>query len=498
MRPRDLSAVRGRSWFPGRTARAGGLMGSVLLLTACATGQPPRPAIVTLPVTFEVAPTDVPATRLAQWWTLFEDAQLTALTERALAQGFSVREALVRLEEAHALRSVALAKFGLQGSLQANAEYRDTRTLDETNSIASGFGASGGAGINKTASASLPVSWEIDLFGRRGATQRGAQADIDQARFEVEAARAAIAAEVARALFLARGLNAQGDEARETVRIQHELARVVGERAKRGLAATSEVDRVAGDVAQAEAQVTDLDAALIASRRALLAVIGMGSDSLSTLTVEPSLGTVPAIPAAIPGDLLERRPDIQVAAARVRGAASNVRLAELDFFPKLTLNPGAGVSFQRGVIDTSTGFWSLGLGLAVPILDRPRLQALLDAEGTRAEHVVLAYERTVQTAFSEADQYLVRLQADRRRVDILEAGEHRSRTAYNAAHKRYELGFAGLQELLDSERAWRATRASLTAAKIEALQRSVQVFQALGGGWNAAKVTTAQDLKGTQ
>src|SRR4029077_16989180 len=115
-------------------------------------------------------------------------------------------------------------------------------------------------------SLTFPISWELDFFGRHDATRRGVEADIATARFDVEAARAAIAAEVARSLFQARGLSVQRDEARETMRIQRELFRVVVERAARGLAASSEADRVAGDVAQAEAQVADLEAAVTASR----------------------------------------------------------------------------------------------------------------------------------------------------------------------------------------------------------------------------------------
>jgi NodT family efflux transporter outer membrane factor (OMF) lipoprotein len=358
--------------------------------------------------------------------------------------------------------------------------------------LPSDAGVASSSGVTKTASLTLPVSWELDLFGRRSTTGRVADADVAAAGFDVEAARAAIAAEVARSLFQTRGLLVQRDEARETVRIQRELLRVVVERAARGISASSEADRIAGDVAQAEAQAVDLDAAQTASRRALLAVIGGGTDPLATLNVSPALGVVPAVPAAMPSDLLARRPDVRLAAAHIQKSASSVRLAELDFFPRLTLNPGAGLSMQRGAFDTTTGFWSIAAGLVVPILDRRRLHAQLRAESARAEQAVLAYERAVQTAFSEADQALVRLAADRRRVDLLVAGESRARKAYDAALKRYQLGFADLTELLDAERAWRATRVALTIARIDALQRSVQVFQALGGGWDGA--TPAADL----
>ena len=463
------------------------------LLVGCATGLPPRTPDVALPTSYDTLPPGSSQASVDHWWTLYDDPQLTQFTQAALAQGFTVRAALARLEETRALRSIALARFDPQGNLQASADYRYTRNLEDAPSFGAttagamppaGVGASlAGFGATKSAGVSLPVSWEIDFFGRRDAAGAAAQADVIAARFDVEAARAAIAAEVARSLFQARGFKVQRDESTETVRIQRELQAVVAERARRGLAPSSELDRVATDVAQAEAQAEALDAALLALRRALLVVLGTGTQPLATLDVEARLGAVPAVPAALPGELLARRPDVRTAFARVQRAAGSVRLAELDFFPRLTLNPGIGITAQRSSFDTTTSFWSLGLGLVVPILDRPRLQAQLDAEGARAEQAVLNYERTVQTAFSETDQALLRLQSDRRRVDTLVAGERRGRSGYDAARKRYELGFANLTELLDAERAWRATRSALTNARLDALQRSVQVFQALGGGW---------------
>ena len=465
------------------------LLLATLFVGGCATGHLPRNAEIPMPAAFDSASKGATVDSLDHWWTLYNDFQLTALTTRALSQGFSVREALARLEESRALRSVAVARFGLQGNFQGNSEYRNTKILQNSNDTPLGVGSLSNAGVTESASISLPVSWELDFFGREGETRRGAEADIAVARFDVEAARAAIAAEVARSLFLARGLYVQRDEALETLRIQHELLKVLGERVKRGLSPASEADRVAGDVAQAEAQTTDLGAALAASRRALLAVIGDGTDPLASMDVTPTLAIVPTVPSALPSDLLARRPDVRMAVARIQRAASDVRLAELDFSPRLTLNPGVGLSAQRGTFATTASFWSIAAGLTVPILDHRRLRAQLQAKSLKGEQAVLAYERIVKTAFSEADQSLMRLKADRQRVILLVMGEMRSRKAYDAALKRYELGFADLQELLDAERAWRATRSALTTARLDSLQRSVQVFQSLGGGWNAMPVS---------
>lgn len=462
----------------GMPFRAGITIASALALAACATGAPPRPAVVDLPPAFDVTVSELSSEHLDQWWILYNDPQLTALEQRALSQGFSIREAIARLEEARALRGAALSQFGPQGNLQGSAERRQTEVI-------AGNDQAAGAGSSTTASVTLPVSWELDLFGRRGATRDRANAEIDAAQFDVEAARNAITAEVGRSLFLARGLAAQLQDARQTERIQGELVRVLSVRAERGLAPSTEADRVAGDLAQARAQVADLTAAYHSAVRALLAVVGDATDPLDSVAVGDRLYNPPPVPEIIPGELLQRRPDIRGAEAQVRRSAASVRLAELDFFPRITLNPSAGLSFSGGDLGATSAFWSLGAGLTAPILDRRRLMAQLGAEGARAEQAVLAYERTVQTAFSEADQALIRLAGDRRRVELLDDGVERARRAFEAAEKRYELGFADLQQLLDAERAYRATRSSLTSARIDALQRSVQVFQTLGGGWDA-------------
>jgi outer membrane protein TolC len=133
-------------------------------------------------------------------------------------------------------------------------------------------------------------------------------------------------------------------------------------------------------------------------------------------------------------------------------------------------------------------FGAIGGNILLPLFDRARLKAELRGASARAEQAVLGYERVVQTAYSEVDQALVRLAADRQRVTILEAGLARAQRAYDAALKRYDRGLSDLQELLDAERTFRSARTALTAARVDALQRSVQAFQALGGGWIAPQM----------
>ena len=489
------------SFHPSPSARARCRIGAIaagLLAASCVSGcvhgvVPERPDLSMPPAYDTAAQQALAPAELDRWWLLYADAQLTALVDRAQARAFDTREALARLEEAQAVRASALARFNPQGSLQGSAELRETEDLENNDdeTLVPVGGSVIGTDRTRTASLSFPVSWELDLFGRRAAARRAADADLAAARFEYEAARAALVADVARSLFQARGLAVQLDDARANARIQRELGDLLDRRVERGLAASSEADRIGADLAQADAQAINLDSELKATRRALLVLLGDGLEPLSTLDVAPEIATLPAIPASLPGDLLTRRPDVRQADARLRAAAGNVQLAEREFFPKLTLEPSVGLQAQRGVFDSTTQFWSIGLGLSVPMLDRPRLSALLDAESARGQQALVAYERSVQTAYSESDQALLRLDADRRRVGVLVDGEARGRRAYDAALKRFQLGFADLQEVLDAERAWRSARTALTGARIDALLRSVQTFQALGGGWPAS--TTPAD-----
>lgn len=470
-----------------------------LLLAGCATGNP-RPAQVELPPAFEARGEITPVVAIDRWWTLYDDPQLTALVDEALERGFSVREALARLDEARGVRRAIGSQFGPQGDVEGSVSTRRTYNLDGGSDVTAipGTGTDSGSGVGNDAGAfgfsppgranslslSLPVRWELDLWGRIAATRRYVDADLAAAGLAFQGARTTLAADVAEQLFQARGLNVQLDDARETLRIRTELRRVLDIRAQRGLAPRSDVDRVETDIAIARAEAERLEAESLAARRALLALLGRAGDRLDTVAVTATLGEAPPVPAGLPADLLVRRPDVAEARVRLDAALGRLRTAELAQFPTITLTPSAGVDVQRGVFDAATSFWSIGAGLVVPLLDRRRLRAELDQANARTEQAVLTFERTVQAAYAESDQLIARLSGDRRRVAALTHGEARGRAAYNAAVRQYGLGLVDLTTLLDVESRWRSARQAAAAARLDALSRSVQLFKALGGGWS--------------
>lgn len=457
-------------------------------LAACADASVRAPE-VRLPQAFESkAEPALAATVLDRWWTQFEgDAQLQTLIEQALANAPDARAALARVEEARAIRSQRFAALLPQGNITGAATQQHT----EQQISGGGFGGFTQPGEVTTFSARFDPTWEIDLFGRSRTGRRVANDDLAAARFNAEATRMVLAADVARALIQARTLAVQLQDANETLRIAKELARVSGIRAERGLGTRADAARVQSDYQSAEAEVLRLDAALRNSRRSLLVLLGRGTDPLDTLQVEAALGAAPNVPLTAPAELLGRRPDVREAEARLRVAVGTARLSGLALLPTFTLQPSAAISRSSGAIEATNTVWSLGVGALLPLLDRPRLMAAVRADRARGEQAVIAFEKAVQTAYGDAENAMSVLESDRARVQRLTDGEAQARFAFDAAQKGFQAGLTDLTALLDAERNWRVTRTVLNNARSQSLLDAVAAFQSLGGGWSPTALQTA-------
>jgi NodT family efflux transporter outer membrane factor (OMF) lipoprotein len=482
--------TRPRPLRSGAALAALGLGG--LALTACVSTPRPTPD-TRLPAAYEApAGTTLPQASLDRWWTSFNDPQLTALVEAALEKAPDARSAQAVLDEARAVRRGQVRQLYIPSTpLTGSGSKTHTKILDSSG--AAGFTQ---GGDSESYAANFDVSWELDLIGRRRAARQVVDNDLAAARFGFEGARAALAANVAQSYFEARGLAVQLDDARETVRINGGLRDSAVKKGEAGLVATSEGDRAEADMAQAQAQVADLEAQLAVARRSLLILVGRGIDPLASLPVDAVLDAPPPVPATVPGELLARRPDVREAQAKLASAAGNLKINELALFPTFNLTPGVGLSKSvspsfpfagggtGGKTSTSSSAWTLGANLSIPVLNIPSLLADIDAQNARTRQAAIAYEKAVQTAYGEAENAMVQLSADQRRVTLLTAGEIRAERAYAAGRKGYALGLTDLTTTLQAEQSWRQARTALTGAKTQALLRAVQTYKALGGGWS--------------
>jgi len=477
------------------------------LLAGCSTARLSAPSVI-LPTAYEAGLASnaaLPPQALDRWWLLYNDPQLTDLIEHALVASPDARTAIQRIGEARATRAQTLAGYLPQGNLEGSAQTQHTAesfgglgiatgsttgttgtTGTDTGATTSSLGSAflTPAGSLQTYAAQFNVSYEVDLFGRHAAARRAADADVAAQRFDYEATRSSLATNVASNLFQARGYAVQLADAQETLRIAQRLSKASEISAAHGLTATSDSARLETDVATAQAEVSRLEAVGRASRRTLLALVGRGTEPLDHLPVAAVAASPPDPPSVTPGDILRRRPDVREAEVRIRSASATLALDRLALFPTFNLVPGLQEAKTTGTYDSLTSIWTVGANATMPILDRPRLLAVIRGQKARGEEAVIAYEQTVQNAYRDAENGLSTLASDRVRITRLQTGVDRARFAFDAKSKGYDLGLVDLTTLIEAERTWRQTKSVLTTAQIDALVDSATLFQALGGAWS--------------
>lgn len=463
---------------------------AVLALAGCVrVGEPPKLSF-DMPDQFEAdkeSPQGAADADLSRWWLAFNDDQLNRLIETALQSAPDVRIARARLAENQANASRILRSFDPQGGLAAGG------SAQELNQESGDINLPNlpvdvplvQTGRTYTYSASFGVTWELDLFGRKRAAAVLAGSRMQQAAFELELVRTALAASVADALFRARGLAAEMQEARLTESVESQSLAALDSKIKAGLATDGE--RVATLMRRngARARMAGLRGELDSVRRELLVLIGRGTDPLASLDITPDLPLPPEVPQTAPGILLERRPDVHIAQQEMIGALGDQALAKLDLFPNFTLSPGYTFSGQdRQSQGFSTSLWSLGLQGLMPILDRGRLLAEVRASDARVNQAVSNYEKVVQSAYGEADGVLARLAADAEQFRIISESEIQAEQAWRMMEQGLERGLVDPETARNAYRQLRSAREDMILARLQWLRRTVQAFKALGGGWD--------------
>ena len=477
-----------------------------LALAACASGA--RKPDVTLPAAYEAPAGSVqlPNETLDRWWTVFGDDELNGLEDQALKLSPDAKTQIARLKEAGATRNSTILQTYPTGNLSGNATRQTAYAIGggQSNSI---FPV---GGVTDTDALNFNVSWELDFLGGLRDERRIARDDFAATQFDVESARASLVANLADTYFVARGLAIQLDDANEQLKIEQHLLAVAQAKADAGIGAASDADRIAGDVAQSQSQVSNLEAQQHAAARLLLILVGRGPEPVENLPLTANVPDPPPLPEALPGELMIRRPDVREADFKMRAAVLQTKLAKEELFPNLTLKPALGlartaspgigvllnaanqlVGFVPEQQTSATSYWSYGVGLSQPVLDIPRLLQDAKAQGARTEQAVIAYEKAVQSAYGDAENALVELSSDEERIKMLENGEARARRAYDAALIRYKAGLDDITSVLTVEQEWRTDRSALTGERVQALRRAVQTYKALGGGWDYQPTQTA-------
>lgn len=459
-----------------------------LLVAACASLPASRSAATTvLPNALDAAhtlagaPVDSDAFPAREWWRALGDAQLNGLIASALDGNPSLRVAEARTREAIARASVADA------ARYPRADLGVTSTRER-------FSANGllpppyGGTWNTLSELSATLAWDLDLWGR---LREAHQAQLDAARaaaIDADAARIALSAGIAHAYVqLGRDFE-QLDVAHATLKQREDIYALTRDRNVAGIDSRLELKQAESALPAARAQVLQLEESITLTRDALAALVGKGPDYGASISrPAPVVPAALAIPSRLPAELLGRRPDIAAQRWRIESARHSVASAKADFYPNINL--AALIGFQN--LGTGNLFTAvnreIGAGPAVslPIFDGGRRRASLAIEDAAYDAQVERYNQLLAEALRQVADQLASARSVAAQRAEQEQGLATASDAYELAVLRYREGIGNYLQVLSTETQLLAERALAVELRARALEVSIDLVNALGGGFVA-------------
>jgi outer membrane protein, multidrug efflux system len=438
-----------------------------------------RPA-ATVPSTYRGAPSEekgeaqLTAFGDQKWWDVFQDDQLRTLIRTALTQNYDSRIAASRVLEAQAQLGITRAdQFPTVG---AGAGISDTR--NSQSKFLPAFETS-------TGQVNLAAAWELDFWGKYRRATEAARANLIASEWARREVLSTLVANVASAYFQLRALDLQLEISKRTLNSRQESLRLTRILADGGSTTLLDVRQAEQLVFTASAEIPVLEQQIEQQENFLSILLGQNPEDIprgQTLTEQRQ---PPEVPAGLPSALLERRPDIQQAEAQLVAANAEIGVARAAYFPQISLN-GAG-GFQSSALTSlftgPAGAWSFGASLTQPIFTGGRLRSQVRLAEARQQTAVLSYQQSIQGAFRDVSDGLV---AYRKTREFRTQQELLFRSAEDAArlsHMRYNGGVTGYLEVLTNETNAFSTELGLVQAQLNELLAVVQLYQALGGGW---------------
>jgi NodT family efflux transporter outer membrane factor (OMF) lipoprotein len=453
----------------------------LLLATAgCVVGpepQTPTDAELGVPAGFHtVAPsTGDPATELGRWWQLFDDPVLVRLVDEALLANTDVDAAGARVRQARA--ALRIARAGWWPTLGAGATAT-RRFRDETGTVLAD---------GTVYDAGFDAAYEVDLFGGQRRTDQAARAGLESVQADLHTVQLAVAAEVALNYVDARLAQRQLSIAHANLAAQDETLQIVGWRLQAGLVGSLDLEQARQLRAQTAAAVPLLEQAYAAATHRLAVLAGTAPGALNPLLAdEKSIPLAPAPTIAIPADVLRRRPDVTSAERTLAAETARIGIREADLYPALRLagSFGGTSGSWSDVFDASVG--SVVAGITAPIFEGGRLRAAVEQQRAAAAAAFANYRGTVLLALEDTENALVAVSVTERRERELVIAEEAAGNAALLARSQYQAGLIDFQTLLDAERSLLVSQESRANARAGRAAALVQLYKALGGGWEAA------------
>ncbi len=466
----------------------------LLLLSACNAGpdyRPPSVSDLKIPEQFQSSSTiaaDQDMVDLARWWESFEDPILTQLIDRAFAGNLDVGAAAARLRQARAtLRGTqgqALPSAGVSSSVTRSVGADARSIIDPT----TGQTLSSG-GDTTIYRGGFDVAWEADIFGGIRRSIQAARASAEATEATLRFTQASIASEVGLNYVQARLAQIRLRIARENLAAQDETFELVGWRRQAGLVSSLDYEQARQLRAQTAASIPTIENDYATSVNRIAVLLGEAPGAVNGLIASPaSIPLAPGVDAPIPALVIERRPDVANAERALAAESARIGVQTAQLYPALRLSgtfSGSSTSIGNVISD---GIGNLVAGITAPIFQGGQIRAAILGQRASTDAAYDAYRQSVLTALEEVENALKgREVAERREADLAVSYEA-ANSAARYAQLQYRSGLIDFQSLLDSQRTRLSSQDSAAAARAARATATIQLYKALGGGWQTAPI----------
>ena len=431
-----------------------------------------------------------PATRedLTQWWTRFDDPLLQRLVASAADTNLDVAQAVSRLRQAR--EALVQSRAQLLPSLNGSGGYSRNQNLIGGNAtivLPDGTVTNISRGNSSSFQVGASVSYQLGLFGEIRRTVEASRADYEASGYNYAALVISTQAEIARNYILARAAQAQLANARASLALQDDNLEIAGFRVQAGLVSSLDAEQARSQRATTAASVPSIEASYnsAVSRLGVLTGQAPGALKADMAAARPIPQGPAGVGAGIPADVLRQRPDVLAAERALAAATARIGVAAAQLYPRLNVtgNINTNAATVGGLFDTVIG--TLFAGVTQLIFDGGRARAQVRSNEAAAEGALAAYKGTVLAALEDVETAVVALDTARARQREFTTALSAADTTAILARSQYRAGLTDFITLNQSEAALLSARNGLVQARSDEATALVQLFLALGGGWDA-------------
>jgi outer membrane protein, multidrug efflux system len=455
------------------------LLPVLTLLAGCTVGPNYKRPTVNVPTDYRGVMPAQPATVASlgneKWWDVYQDPVLTQLIHTALQQNYDVRIAAIRVLQAQAQLGIVLANQFPSASVGAGVFSQQNAKVS---SLFPAYQVNAGQ-IN------LSVIWNLDFWGKYRRQTEAARAQMLASEWGQQAVISSLVANVATAYFQLRALDAELEIAKRTLGSRQQSLQLTQVLETHGSASDLDVSQSEQLVYTASESIPDLERQIQLQENLLSILLGENPGSIPrgrALTEQP----VPdSVPAGLPSELLERRPDVLEGEANMMAANAQIGVAKAAFFPSIALTGTGGLESNQlsRFISAPSEAWLGALSVAQPIFEGGALRSQLKLSRAQYQETVLAYEQTVQSALEQVSNALIASQKDRQFREQQELLVQATERSDRLSLILYKQGGASYLQVLTNETNYFSAELNLVEAQLNERLALVQLYQSLGGGW---------------